>query len=83
MTKHYKEETPDGLIFNEVQLLLAEKRTLLSTLRTGITVSILPFTVVSFLIATSRYYDLIQVMHLMIPLMGSCTILAVLGAYLI
>ena len=61
MTKPSQEKTPDGLIFNEVQLLLAEKRTLLSTLRTGIAVSIMPFTVVSFLIATSRYYDAIHV----------------------
>ncbi len=49
-----EKKTTDGLIFNGAKLLLAEMRTSLSTLRTGITVWVLSFTVVSFLLATSE-----------------------------
>jgi len=73
----------DNIIINEIQLLLAEKRTSLATLRTGIAVFVLPLSVLSVLIATSKYYDIIQVMHLFLPLMILCTILAVLGVYMI
>jgi hypothetical protein len=54
MIMHNREKTTYGLIFNGAQLLLVEMRTSLSTLRTGITVWFLSFTVVSFLIATSK-----------------------------
>ena len=50
--------TPDTVVFNDIQVLLAEKRTALSSLRTGIAVFALPFSVLSVLIATSRYYSL-------------------------
>ena len=71
-----------NIIINEAQLILAEKRTSLAVLRTGIAVLVLPLSVASLLIVTSRYYDIIQVMHLFVPLMIFCTILAVLGCYL-
>lgn len=77
------EFVPEGMIINEVQLLLAEKRTSLSTLRTGITVFVLPLSVLSVLIATSKYYDVLQVMHLIIPLLVICVALVFLGSYLI
>lgn len=73
----------EGIIINEVQLLLAEKRTSLSTMRTGITVFVLPLSVLSVLIATSKYYDVFQVMHLIIPLLVICLGLVLLGSYLI
>ena len=73
----------EGIIINEVQLLLAEKRTSLATMRTGITVFVLPLSVLSVLIATSRYYDIIQVMHFIIPLLAICVALVLLGSYLI
>jgi hypothetical protein len=73
----------EGIIINEVQLLLAEKRTSLSTMRTGITVFVLPLSVLSVLIATSKYYDILQVMHLIIPLLAICVALVLLGSYLI
>ncbi|MGD8916882.1 MAG: hypothetical protein PVH35_09820, partial [Syntrophobacterales bacterium] len=59
----------ESLILNEVQLLLAEKRTSLATMRTGIAVLILPCSVMSLLIATSKYYDIVHVMPLFIPLL--------------
>src|SRR5436190_20338458 len=43
----------DNVIFGEIQLLLAEKRTALASLRTGIAVFALPLSVLSALIATS------------------------------
>ena len=73
----------EGIIINEVQLLLAEKRTSLATMRTGITVFVLPLSVLSVLIATSKYYDMFQVMHFIIPLLAICVALVFLGSYLI
>ncbi len=59
----------DTLTFNEVQLLLAEKRTALSTLRTGIAVFAFPLSVLSVLIATSRMYEIREVLHWLVPLL--------------
>jgi uncharacterized membrane protein YidH (DUF202 family) len=70
----------DNLIFGEIQVLLAEKRTALSSLRTGIAIFALPLSVLSVLIATSRYYNFGKVMPLLVPLnLG----LVVLGSWLI
>jgi hypothetical protein len=52
----------DNVIFGEIQVLLAEKRTALASLRTGIAVFALPLSVLSALIATSRYYSMEKVM---------------------
>ncbi len=68
---------------NEIQLILAEKRTSLSVLRTGITILALPLSIVSLLIATSKYYDVFRVLYFFIPLMVLNTILVFLGGYLI
>ena len=51
----------ETVILSEIQLVLAEKRTSLATMRTGITVFVLPLSVLSVLIATSRYYDIVHV----------------------
>ena len=59
----------DSVIFGEIQVLLAEKRTALASLRTGIAVFALPLSVLSALIATSRYYSIEKVMPLLAPLM--------------
>jgi len=58
----------NAMAINEVQLLLAEKRTALAVFRTGIALVALPMSIMSFLIATSRYYEVINVLHLLIPL---------------
>lgn len=73
----------ESIIINEVQLLLAEKRTSLAAMRTGIAVFALPLTVMSVLIATSKYYDIVHVMHLLVPLLALCAALVFLGTYLI
>jgi uncharacterized membrane protein YidH (DUF202 family) len=74
---------PDALIINEAQLILAEKRTSLAAIRTGIAVFALPLSILGLLIATSRYYDVLHVLHLIIPLGVILLVLIVLGAYLI
>jgi uncharacterized membrane protein YidH (DUF202 family) len=76
-------DSSDTIILNEVQLLLAEKRTSLAAMRTGIAVIALPLTVMSVLIATSNYYDIFHVMHLLVPLMILSAALVFLGSYLI
>src|SRR5881275_91947 len=74
---------PDNIIFGEIQVLLAEKRTSLAGLRTGIAVFALPLSVLSVLIATSRYYNIGHVMPLLVPLLLLNLGLVVLGSWLI
>jgi uncharacterized membrane protein YidH (DUF202 family) len=73
----------DDIVFGEIQVLLAEKRTALSALRTGIAVFALPLTVLSALIATSRYYSMEKVMPLLLPLLLLNLGLVVLGCWLV
>ena len=78
-----KPDDPQALVLEVVQLLLSEKRTALSMLRTGIAVFALPLSVLSVLIATSRFYDVLQVMHLLVPLLLLNVALTALAVYLI
>ena len=73
----------DSAVFNEVQLLLAEKRTALSAMRTGIAVFVFPLSVLSVLIATSKSYELHEVMLWLVPLLLLNLGLVALGVYLI
>jgi hypothetical protein len=73
----------ENMTFNEVQLLLAEKRTSLSALRTGIAVFALPLSVLSVLIATSKFYEIQNVLLWLVPLLLLSLGLVVLGVYLI
>lgn len=73
----------EQLPLQEVQLLLAEKRTSLSTLRRGIAVLVLPVSVVSFLVATSQFWDILDVPYLMAPLLAFCAALVGIGSYLV
>ena len=52
-------------------------------MRTGIAVFALPLSVLSVLIATSKYYDVVHVLHFLIPLLVLCLVLVVLGSYLV
>ena len=78
-----RERDEEGVIINEVQLLLAEKRTSLAAIRTGIAVLALPLSVMGILIATSKYYDVIRVLPLFVPLIVLCFVLILMGLYLI
>jgi uncharacterized membrane protein YkgB len=73
----------DTIFFGEIQLLLAEKRTALSSMRAGIAVFALPLSVLSFLVATSKYYQPVRVLHFLLPLLGLSAGLVVLASYLI
>ena len=73
----------DNVIIGEAQLILAEKRTSFSAIRTGIAVLALPLSVFSLLIATSKFYNVLHVLYLAIPLIAVNAGLMGLGVYLI
>src|SRR6266571_3790026 len=75
--------TRDSVIFGEIQVILAEKRTALASMRTGIAVFALPLSVLSALIATSKYYNFWHVLHFLFPLLVLNAGLIVLGCYLV
>src|SRR5438552_19010318 len=81
--KRVKKSEVDDFLFNEIQLILAEKRTALSGLRTGIAVFALPLSVASVLIATSKLYNALQVLNLLIVLLVLNLGLICLGLYLV
>lgn len=73
----------DNYVLNEVQLLLSEKRTALSTLRTGIAIFAFPLSVLSVLVATSKSYQAMEVLHWLVPLVVLNAGLVLLGVYLV
>jgi membrane protein YdbS with pleckstrin-like domain len=73
----------ERLLIDEVQLLLDEKRAFLSLMRTGIFILIAQLLIISILIATSRFYEIISVLHMIIPFYALNIALALLGCYLI
>ena len=83
-SRHPQSETEnDAMVLNTMQLLLAEKRTALSGLRTGLAIFALPLSVFSVLIATSHYYETGRVLHWLIPLLVITLGLVVLAVYLV
>jgi uncharacterized membrane protein YidH (DUF202 family) len=70
-------------IQEDISLLLAEKRTSLAVLRTAIAIFTLPLSVLTILIATSKYYNPMESFHLLVPLIILCSILIIIGVYLI
>ena len=72
-----------SIAIHEAQLVLAEKRTSLAVMRTGIAVLVLPLSVMSVLIATSKYYNVFHVLHFLIPLSILSFGLIIFGAYLV
>ena len=84
----FRDEAPpakreEAVAVSLIQLILAEKRTSLAVMRTGIGVFTLPLSVFTVLVATSRYYDLLETSHLLVPLLIICAGLAVLAIYLV
>lgn len=78
-----EDSCPPAILINEVQLILAEKRTSLASLRTGIAVFAIPLSIMGMLIATSRYYEIVEVMPLFITVMVFNVLLLALGAFLV
>lgn len=68
---------------NQVQLLLAEKRTALAVMRTGIAVLALPLSIFGLLIATSKRYVAADVWPMLALVTTVCLGLIALAAYLI
>ena len=75
----------EELLISELQLLYSEKRTSLSVLRTGIAVLTLPLSVFTVLVATSKYYNLLDpnTLAVAVPLMALTGVLMLFGAMLI
>ena len=76
-------ESSESSIVNRITMLLAAKRTSLAVLRTGLALLTLPFSVVTVLIATSRYYNIADNIFFIVPLMIMNTMLVGLAIYLI
>jgi len=77
------DKLPSNALLGEIQVILSEKRTSLSTLRTGIAVFALPLSVLSILVATSRYYVFSEAASYLLPLLFLSVLLVFLGLYLI
>ena len=71
------------LVMQEVQLLLAEKRTSFALMRTGVTVALLPLSVWTVLIATSALWNIWDSWWMLAPVMLISVVLFALGSYLI
>jgi hypothetical protein len=72
-----------SLIISEVQLLLADKRTAYALMRTGVTVSLIPMSIWTVLVATSKLWDPFSALWLLLPLIVVGLCLFSLGVYLI
>jgi uncharacterized membrane protein YidH (DUF202 family) len=70
-------------IYNTVSLLLSEKRTSLSMMRTAIAILTLPTSIFTVLIVTSRYYEVSKQLHFVLPLIVICMALIFFGTYLV
>lgn len=76
-------EIPLNIKINTITMILAEKRTSLAVLRTGVALFALPLSILGLLIATSKYWVLSEQWHLFVPIFLICNFLIVLGLFLI
>ncbi|MCB2227531.1 MAG: hypothetical protein KQH53_12710 [Desulfarculaceae bacterium] len=74
---------PEGILINEAQFLLAQKRTLLAAVRTGLAVLAVPMGIISLLVVTSRLYHFWDNIGYLAPLIAVCLGLISLGLTLI
>ena len=73
----------ERVIIDEVQVLLEEKRTSLSVMRTGIGIFIVQIIIFGILIAASKSYQFLEVLHMTIPFYVINGCLVLLAYYLI
>ena len=73
----------DNLILDELLTFHQEKRTVLAMIRMGIGTLIAQLSILGFLIATSRYYQWMEVVHLVIPFILLNLIVFGIASYLI
>ena len=84
MMPELEETKSDSIVMNEVQLILAEKRTSLARMRAGIAVFVLSLSVLSILMATSKYYDVMKIIYFLVAVLAICVCgLILLGSYLV
>ena len=77
-------EDQDNLIADEILLFLQEKRTILITIRIALGTIMVQISLLSFLIATSRFYQWIEVMHLLVPFVVlNLIVLGIAGYFLV
>jgi len=81
MTRRPRDEDDEQVVLGGAQLILSEKRSALSVMRTGVGVFALPLGVLSLLVASSRYYSAREVPHLFLPLLALCLALVVPGSF--
>jgi uncharacterized membrane protein YidH (DUF202 family) len=77
------EENNTPLHINEVQLILAEKRTALAVLRTGVGILALPLSILGLFIVLSKNIDIESHKHLVLLMTTICSFLILTGFYLI
>ena len=65
------------------QLVLADKRTSLAVLRTAVAVGLVPVSIATVLVTTSRHYNWLENLHLLGPLYAVLTCLTIVSLYLI
>jgi uncharacterized membrane protein YciS (DUF1049 family) len=83
MEKNFSEDQ-DNLIADEILLFLQEKRTILITIRIALGTIMVQISLLSFLIATSRFYQWIEVMHLLVPfVVMNLIVLGIAGYFLV
>jgi uncharacterized membrane protein YciS (DUF1049 family) len=83
MEKNFSEDR-DNLIADEILLFLQEKRTILITIRIALGTIMVQISLLSFLIATSRFYQWIEVMHLLVPfVVMNLIVLGIAGYFLV
>ncbi|MBU1156261.1 MAG: hypothetical protein KKC30_04905 [Proteobacteria bacterium] len=77
------DQEPESLLINEAQFLLADKRTQLATVRTGLALLAVPMSIMSVLVVTSRFYHFWGNFWYLLPLLSLCVCLLTLGIHLV
>ena len=73
----------DQPIIDEIRLLLDEKRTSISVMSIGIFIVLAQLLINSILIATSQFYEMMEVLHIIIPFYIIDILLVILAGYLV
>ena len=82
MRYKYSEEKYN-LIVDELLTIHQQKRTVLAMIRIGIATLIAQISILSFMIATSKYYQWMEIMHLVIPFILLNLVVFGIACYLI
>jgi hypothetical protein len=73
----------EALTTAKIQVLLAEKRTSLASLRTGVSLTLFPLSVWTALIATSGHWNVMRVLPFLLPLLAFLIAFLALGVHII